>query len=332
MRVLDLFSGIGGFALAFHQPGFKTVGYCDLSLVCQAILRSNMKRGLIDTAPVFDDVRLISKGDLVRMNPDMITAGFPCQDISILNREAKGLGGDRSGLFYEIMRIVDDCPSVKVMVFENSPQIVHRGLEHVLRELERRHFKVRNTILAASDCGAPHQRRRWFAVAVRGNFDGRPLKCTDTDWSREPVPRVHPAVHKMASVARCVTLGNAVVPMCVIFAWNLMMGVGGQEMANHVRRWRKTLSLLDGVHVTNQFPTPTCNGWRCCRVFTRRCTQLPGNVIYLEDGTYLQVKKLKKQGKIPHVPDRFHMDSVVTVNPEFVEWMMGFPLGWTKTG
>jgi hypothetical protein len=98
--LLDLFSGIGGFSYALHKA-CKTIGYCESSLKCQQILISNMERKLIDSAPIHSDIVHLQKSQLAQQ-PVMITAGFPCQDISSANPYGDGLKGNRSKLVHHV--------------------------------------------------------------------------------------------------------------------------------------------------------------------------------------------------------------------------------------
>ena len=166
LRILDLFSGIGGFSYAFHGTA-KTVAYCDIDEHCQAVLKKNMNRGFIDEAPIFEDITKISKDDIHILKPNMITAGFPCTDISIGNVNGKGLKGARSGLFYEICRLIDELPSVEYVLLENSPVIRIRGLNAVRKELTSRGFKLKWGYFEARMVGALHKRKRWICFGYR---------------------------------------------------------------------------------------------------------------------------------------------------------------------
>ncbi len=162
MNGLDLFSGIGGLAVAL-RPWVRTVTYCEIERYAQGVLLSRMQSGDIDHAPIFDDVRNLSK----RMLPeiDIIYGGFPCQDISCAGRGIGMEKGDRSGLFFEIVRLTEEIRPAFVFL-ENVPAIRTRGLSRVIRELSLLRYDLRWTVLSAAEVGAPHLRKRWFLLGA----------------------------------------------------------------------------------------------------------------------------------------------------------------------
>jgi DNA (cytosine-5)-methyltransferase 1 len=161
---LDLFSGIGGISLAL-EPWVRTVAYCEQNRHAQSVLLSRMREGLLDRAPIWDDVRTLRGDMLPRI--DIIFGGFPCQDISVAGRGA-GLSGERSGLFFEIVRLIDECQPAFVFL-ENVPAIKTRGLNTVASTLADRGFNLAWTVLSAAEVGAPHLRKRWFCLASHPN-------------------------------------------------------------------------------------------------------------------------------------------------------------------
>jgi len=195
-------------------------------------------------------------------------------------------------------------------------------------------------IQSAEECGAPHRRTRWFALAIRNTSpDALPLIDTNRlrhDWVREPCDRIIPCGtldERKVTKQRCAALGNSVVPIAVARAWNTMCRQS-YKFTND-SRWPRnvTLALLDPIqHTSQSFPTPAFCYWNQYRKFTDRATRVFCNFLYTEQKTYQQLRKLKRIGALSLLPDRFHVDKVATVNPEFVEWMMGYPAGWTETG
>ena len=158
---LDLFSGIGGIGLAL-SPWVRTVAYCEQDRYAQAVLMSRMRAGDIDRAPIWDDVRTL-RGDMLD-GIDIIFGGFPCQDISVAGA-GRGLEGDRSGLFFEIVRLAEEVQPA-FLFLENVAAIRTRGLARVCVELARLGFDLRWTTVSAAEVGAPHLRRRWFLLAA----------------------------------------------------------------------------------------------------------------------------------------------------------------------
>lgn len=170
MNGLDLFSGIGGITLAL-EPWSRPVAYCENDPYGQAVLLSRMRDGRIPTAPIWGDVQTLSGAELSAACPggiDLIYGGFPCQDISCAGNGA-GLAGKRSGLVFEIFRLIDEIRPAFVFL-ENVPAIRTRGAETVGKELARRGYDCRWTTISAAEVGAPHLRNRWWLLAHR---DGR---------------------------------------------------------------------------------------------------------------------------------------------------------------
>jgi DNA (cytosine-5)-methyltransferase 1 len=157
---LDLFSGIGGIGLALGKQ-VRTVTYCESDRYAQGVLLSRMRSGDIDTAPIWDDVRTLKAEMLPKI--DIIFGGFPCQDISVAGNGA-GLGGERSGLFFEILRLAKEIKP-KFIFLENVPAIRTRGLNIVAESLARIGYDCRWDIVSAAEVGAPHLRKRWFLLA-----------------------------------------------------------------------------------------------------------------------------------------------------------------------
>ena len=139
LRNLDLFSGIGGFSYALRSVA-KTVAYCEIDDNCRAVLEQNMTKNRIDHAHIFQDVTNLTKSDLEKLRPNMITAGFPCTDISSANPNGLGLNGLRSGLFSEILRIIDQLRTIDIVFLENSPRILNKGYDYIKAEMERRGY------------------------------------------------------------------------------------------------------------------------------------------------------------------------------------------------
>ena len=157
---LDLFSGIGGISLAL-EPWVATIAYCESDRYAQSVLLSRMASGHLRSAPIWNDVRSLSTSFLPQI--DIITGGFPCQDISFAGRGA-GLGGQRSGLFAHIARLVSEA-NPRLVFLENVPAIRTRGLNSVIQSFTELGYDCRWTVVSAAEIGAPHLRKRWFLLA-----------------------------------------------------------------------------------------------------------------------------------------------------------------------
>lgn len=160
MRGLDLFSGIGGITKAL-EGYVRPIAYCEIEPYARGVLLSRMHSGDLPLAPIWDDVLTLRGAMLPQV--DIIYGGFPCQDISCAGR-GKGLGGKRSGLFFQILRLAEEVKPSFIFL-ENVSAIRRRGLGIVLRELTSIGYDCRWCMLSAADVGANHKRERWFLLA-----------------------------------------------------------------------------------------------------------------------------------------------------------------------
>lgn len=157
---LDLFSGIGGITLALGE-WVKPVAYCEIDQYAAGVLFSRMLDGSLPTASIFPDITKLT-GEILP-NIDIIYGGFPCQDISSAGLKA-GLEGERSGLFFEIVRLARELRP-RFIFLENVAAITVRGMERVISEWTALGYDCRWTILSAAAVGAPHRRERWWLLA-----------------------------------------------------------------------------------------------------------------------------------------------------------------------
>jgi len=170
LRLLDLFSGIGGFSYAaeYIVGGFTTVQFVEREPFCQNILSRHWP-----DVPIHDDITTFNPKP---HSADVVCGGFPCQDISTAGKQAGIKQGTRSGLFYELIRVV--ClVRPQYVILENVSAILANGLDTVLAELAEAGFDAEWACIPASAVGACHQRDRWWLVAYsnRGNGQPRPL-------------------------------------------------------------------------------------------------------------------------------------------------------------
>lgn len=161
LRVIDTFSGIGGFALAGERlGGFCTVAFIEKEPFCQQVLKKRWPQ-----VPIHNDIKTYEPK---LGSADVICGGFPCQDISLAGKQAGINKGTRSGLFYELMRII--CVvRPRFVVLENVSAILSNGLDTVLGELAKARFDAEWACIPASAVGACHQRDRWWLVAYPNN-------------------------------------------------------------------------------------------------------------------------------------------------------------------
>lgn len=157
MRVIDLFSGIGGFSLGLERAGMETVAFCEIDPFCQKVLRNHWP-----DVPIYDDVE---KTDYVEKfaGTEVISAGFPCQDISYAGKGA-GLSGKRSGLWWKTLRAIR-LVRPRWALLENVAALLDRGMGAVLGSLAARGYDAEWHCIRATAVGAIHKRDRVWIVA-----------------------------------------------------------------------------------------------------------------------------------------------------------------------
>ena len=162
LNELALFAGAGGGILGGHLLGWRTVCAVECNAYAASVLVARQNDGCLPPFPIWDDVRTFD-GQPWRGRVDVVSGGFPCQDISSAGKGA-GITGERSGLWAEMARIIREVGPRFVLV-ENSPLLTGRGLHVVLGDLVSMGFDARWGVLGAVDAGAPHKRERIWIVA-----------------------------------------------------------------------------------------------------------------------------------------------------------------------
>ena len=208
-RILDLFSGIGGFSLGLERAGMRTVAFCERDGYARRVLKKHWP-----TAWLYEDVTTLTRK---RLNsdgifPNVVCGGFPCQDISTAGKGA-GITGSRSGLWKEIVRLVREIRP-RYVIAENVSALRSKGLNVVLSDLASVGYDAEWHCIPASAINAPHRRDRVWVMAYAQSI-GRawePRHVTKSDWwAREPgVGRVVDGFPGRVDRIRC--LGNALVP------------------------------------------------------------------------------------------------------------------------
>lgn len=158
MRHLDLFSGIGGFALAARWAGFETVAFCEIEEFPRKVLAKNFP-GI----PIHKDIRELDGGEYEGI--ELITGGYPCQPFSLAGKRS-GKKDDRH-LWPEMLRIITQARPAWV-VAENVAGHLTMGLDKVLSELEAEGYSARPVIIPACAVNAPHRRDRIWIIANAG--------------------------------------------------------------------------------------------------------------------------------------------------------------------
>ena len=186
LRVLDLFSSIGGFTVAGDiAGGYETVAFCEIDKHARKVLRKNWP-----DIPIFDDVTKL-KVDDINGTIDVITGGFPCQDISIAGKGAGIKDGTRSGLFREMLRLACEVRQkqgiLPYIIFENVPRFLSGPSENAgewfgefLWSLAEVGYDAEWICVSASDIGAPHKRERICVIAYANESER-----TNSAWTAQ---------------------------------------------------------------------------------------------------------------------------------------------------
>ena len=241
LRELALFAGAGGGILGGYLLGWRTVCAVEIEDYPRRVLLARQRDGILPRFPVWDDVTTFD-GTEWRGRVDVVSGGFPCQDISCAGKGA-GLDGARSGLWAEFARIIGEVQPAFVWV-ENSPMLLVRGIGRVLWDLAAMGYDARWGVLGAGDAGGLHERNRiWilgFADHRKERIQGfQPKKvqaqpafswCQNVRRSEDL--RVRPDLpesvllrtqHDVAHyVDRISAIGNGQVPAVAALAWNVL--------------------------------------------------------------------------------------------------------------
>jgi|13_taG_2_1085334.scaffolds.fasta_scaffold08421_3 DNA (cytosine-5)-methyltransferase 1 len=167
MKVLDLFSGIGGFSLGLEAAGMETIAFCEFDKHAQKVLKKHWP-----CVPIHDDIRTLD-GKQYRGTVDVICGGFPCQDLSVAGKQA-GFDGERSSLYTEMLRVISEC-GPRYAIFENVAALITgeqgRWFAQFLYDLAKIGYDAEWHCISASELGAHHHRDRVWIIAYP-NDDG----------------------------------------------------------------------------------------------------------------------------------------------------------------
>ena len=234
MNELALFAGAGGGILGGHLLGWRTVCAVEWEQYPASVLCARQNDKILPPFPIWDDVQTFD-GRPWQGIVDVVSGGFPCQDISV-SGSGIGITGERSGMWKHMARIISEVRPKYVFV-ENSPMLTTRGLGVVLADLSTLGFNAKWGVVSAADIGANHQRERIWIRAICNSNNKRlqrnerskfSLKTRNESqssglswWSTEPnVLRVANGIP--ARVDRLKAIGNGQVPLCAATAWELL--------------------------------------------------------------------------------------------------------------
>ena len=379
---LDLFSGIGGMALALRGIATPCM-YCDISPAARQVLEKNMRKGRLPRAPIHTDIRNISNQVLTEYGikkVDVITAGFPCTGFSKVGKQ-QGFSDEGSALFFELLRVCR-LAQPTVVFMENSPMILSMGLDRVHKAFARMGYALRWCVYSAAAVGAPHMRKRWFCTAIKSRNATITVRVKDNYLPHRWIQAAEPDRMTLSSTAdfgtRHSLLGNALVPDTARVAFIHLCSAGDDTIdqsvhrilqtrvfhikaplhaSDAVRHVHKTIYPAHGVAVAHAVYKWTCDvtakpprSWNLIldpALFTPR--QPPAADLTRElvsapiqkdlwgtptSGVGTNNYLTERNHTMFHAQVRFEKGTSNRngrVAPEFAEWIMGFPRGWTMT-
>jgi site-specific DNA-cytosine methylase len=338
--MFDAFSGVAGFTKGLERH-CKTVAYAESDVACASILTDLMASSNIPRARIFKDITLVAKGDV---SCDLMTAGFPCQDIAGLG-PGTGIKGLRSSLVYQIFRILKEN-SIPCVFLENSPMVVTRGIKEILAELEKLGMHCVWGIFYARDAGALHMRKRWYCLGFKSLTALASVRCRRNAlatrmWPDQPVSsRLVPK--QKGNNVRLSALGNAVVPQCANLAFETLVSMARKGSYGKIVPERR-LSLvlyrplmLPGSSIPRTYGTPTHTHSTPHSALTHDMHRnLLANQLFWDRATskwFTEKLASSKHKNSPNSQNNQAMKRLISdfnVNPRWVETHMGFPRGWT---
>ena len=316
LKLLDLFSGIGGFSLGLESTGyFETIAFVEKDKFCQQVLKKNFK-----DIPIESEVRDV-KGE--RYAADIITGGFPCQPFSVAGKR-RGTDDDRY-LWDETIRIIRECKA-RWFIGENVEGIINIQDGMVLRQvqddLEKEGFQVQCLVIPASSIGAWHQRKRVWILAYSKHNGSHRSKGNETiessnqskEWLLSEMIKMYPTPTQDSASERTKKYKQGGTPLTMAVkmyptptASDIEGGVAkdvqmkdGHFFRENKKGERWGVKLRDAM---SMYPTPTNSEHKY---------RLKGNT---QASKCLEAQARRHGGKL---------------NPHFVEFLMGYPMNWTK--
>ena len=309
MKVIDLFSGIGGFSLGLESTGgFETVQFVEYDKWCQKVLAKNFPN-----VPITGDIK-----DYEGQRADVVTGGFPCQPFSVAGKR-KGTDDDRH-LWPEMLRVIK-ASKPRFVIGENVRNItsIQDGMvfEQVCTDLENEGYEVQSFIIPASAVEAPHQRYRVWIVAASGISPTYEKRAGKGKVRKYPIPNL--AAEVMEGIPYQVQVEMRNNPQM----WNTPNSMDALPPRSEValkkqydknRKGRTEHSTLREQVV---YPKPQ-QMWPRPRSAIGMHMKLTQNMANLRHKRYLETE-VAYQEKAPNN----HLNS------DWVEWLMGYPKGWT---
>lgn len=227
MRVLDLFSGIGGFSLGLERAGMQTVAFVENDPKCRAVLRKHWP-----DVPIYDDVRTVHGAPGAA---NVICGGFPCQPFSSASRGRRAGTADDRYLWPSMLRLVSEIRPAWVCA-ENVTHLDGVALEHVVSDLDRIGYEVETFEIPAAAVGCDHRRARLW---ILGHSDGdrEPGMSVDAEvaglpWGGGITGSLGTTYEVPGRMDRLQQLGNAVVPDIPEIIGRAIMAVQARHVAD----------------------------------------------------------------------------------------------------
>ena len=306
ISVLDVFSGIGGFSLGLEKAGMQTVAFCEINPSCQKILKTHWS-----SVPIFSDITSLTKKDFETLPKiDVIAGGFPCQDISTAGKQ-KGITGKRSGLWKEFKRLINELKP-NYAIIENVANLRSKGLVAVLQDLWEIGYNAEWHCITASAFGAPHRRDRIWIVAYpacicKGGLPSGKKKAKSMFGNN----------NKNATNTNC--------KRCDCGRYNRQGRYLQDDSQREYSEAHKKRNIgKSGISKTCEILSNTncqrLQGYGGSQEISTICKQEQVSLYHRTRG----IEQWKAEPEsIPRLKDS-------SLNPDWVEWLMGFPTGWTK--
>jgi len=299
IKALSLFSGIGGLDIAAHAAGIETVAFCEIEPFSVQVLERRFP-----SVENHGDITRFTNRTLRELGGspfhrfkcpadyngtiDVVHGGFPCQDLSVAGKQ-RGLSGERSGLWFEMLRVVRELRPAYVLA-ENVRGACNLALPAVVSGLEGEGYEVRASVVPASAFGAPHRRERLFVLGVRRDVaDAFAERLQRGEWRGAFLEQGAPALEPASECGE----GGLWPTPSVHGNYNRrgLSANSGDGLATAVKMW----------------PTAQAREWK-----GSSGRSLKGKEIDLP--TAIKTASIKTSDQL---------------NPAWVEILMGFPLGWT---
>ena len=287
MRHIDLFSGIGGFALAASWvwgPDHHIVSLCEIDPFCRKILNKHWP-----DAPVHDDIKTL-EGKPYAGTIDILTGGFPCQPYSVAGKR-KGKEDDRA-LWPEMLRVIQEAKP-RWIIGENVTGFVNMGLDDCLSDLEGEGYETTSFIIPACAVNAPHRRDRTWIVANRQSWKNDMRICGGMAETQEFRERINPTACIGDQYASNAQNLNSRSGLCKTGSkQNGDQPSDGSGVATHTSRQRLQGGQRTGTH--DERPAPHGSVTECHSAWDEPWIEAATRLCRVDDGISRQMDRTKR--------------------------------------